>query len=403
MSFMPEVKLPFGLKDGQYFHISQVDRGLRCNCRCPGCGAELVAKQGEDTAHHFAHRAKSDCTYQPESALHDYSKRLISRQLSFQTPNLHVIVQGDSYGFGFSVDDVIRGKQHTVNAGVFERTYEDIVPDVQLETDAGLIFVEVAVTHFVDRDKRSKLRRIGVPTVEIDLSTVALDSSLTAIDQAVMSDMSLRKWAYHPEESDLQSRLSKDLQAKIAAYELEHRHSTSVGKDDRDPDDDYDGWQLLLEAIDQNDGESTDQWLRSFSLGERVERYKSLSHREKLNYHCFLIGRRPETLPLFFNLREASGPPFLCPSIVWRTGVFYRFIAKNKKKFGVGDVVQWCRDRYDVFSFGTDRDPIDIDSEVADFLLELERDGYLKSDGYIATRRTFAPVIKYLPTISRFG
>ena len=96
------------------------------------------------------------------------------------------------------------------------------MPDVQFETDTGLLFVEVAVTHFVDREKRSKLRRYGIPTVEIDLSKIALDTPLEEIDKAVLSKMSLRKWAFHPDEFDLQTRLRKLLQEKIAQYEYEN-------------------------------------------------------------------------------------------------------------------------------------------------------------------------------------
>jgi hypothetical protein len=409
---MADVKLPFGLRDGEYLHIDQVDRGLRCNCRCPGCDAELVAKKGDGTAHHFAHRAKSDCTYTPETALHDYSKRLIARQPSFRTPNLHIVVRDSSYGF--ILEDMIPGKQHSIKASAFEKSYEDIVPDVQLQTDSGLIFVEIAVTHFVDQKKRSKLRRIGVPTIEINLSSVAMNSSLEAIEHAVLQNASIRKWAYHPEELERQSRLWKELQEKITQYELEHWRNapeeSEIEADNMDEDDDYEGWDLLQKAVEQYDGDSIHQWLQSIPPKKRAESYKSLSHLDKLTYHCFLLDRRPETLPLFFNRREASGPPFLCPSIIWRTAVFFRFVVANKHVFGLSDVVQWCSNRYETFSFGssindldTQTQPtIDIDGEVTAFLLEIESEGYLESDGFIPKRRRYIPTINYLPNWNRF-
>jgi hypothetical protein len=92
--------------------------------------------------------------------------------------------------------------------------------------------------------------------------------------------------------------------------------------------------------------------------------------------------------------------------------VFFRFVVANTKRreFRLGDVLQWCRTRYDTFSYGTGFDDpdsrytsqIDIDDEVTEFLLELEREGYLESDGFIAKRRVFIPAIKYLPNWSRF-
>lgn len=411
---MADVKLPFGWRDGEYIHISLVGRGLKCNCRCPGCKADLVAKKGDDTAHHFAHRAKSVCSYKPETALHDYAKRLIARQQEFTTPTLHVVVQDDIYRF--LVEESLSGKKHSVLSGVFEQGFKEIVPDVQFETDAGLLFVEVAVTHFVDREKRTKLRRYGIPTVEIDISSIALDAPLGEIEQAVLSKMSLRKWAFHPDEFDLQSRLRKKLNDKIDQFQNEYYRNGhdeyGVDDDDRHEDDDGDGWDLLTQAIDHYDGEFTDQWMQSIPQSRRVDSYKTLSHLAKLTYHCFLLDRRPETLPLLFNRRDASGPPFLCPSIVWRTGVFFRFVVANQEKraFGLADVVQWCRTRYDTFSFDTrfhdpdlpDNSSINIDDEVTEFLLELEQEGYLDSDGFIAKRRRYIPAIKYLPNRSRF-
>lgn len=409
---MTDVRHAFGLREDELLHISQVDRGLKCNCRCPGCKAELVAKKGEVNAHYFAHRAKSDCTYKPETAIHDYAKRLIAQQLAFTTPALHVIVKDDNYGLW--VEESLPGKDHTVLSGDLELGYMEVVPDVQLLTDGGLLFVEIAVTHFIDRDKRSKLRRYGIPTVEIDLSSIALDAPIEEIDQSVLSRMSLRKWAFHPDELDLQTRLRKKLQEEIAQYDSwrDNPYETDVDDDGRHEDDDGEGWELLDQAINQYDGDLIHEWLQSIPESRRIDSYKALSHLDKLTYHCFLLDRRPETLPLIFNRRDASAPPFICPSIVWRTGVFFRFVVANrvKREFRLGDVVQWCRNRYDTFSFGTEIDgpdshsnsSIGIDDEVIEFLLELERDGYLESDGFIAKRRIFIPAIKYLPNWSRF-
>ena len=325
-----------------------------------------------------------------------------------------MLVRDNNYGFW--IEESQPGKNFDVLSTSFEKGFKEIVPDVQLETDSGLLFVEVAVTHFVDRDKRSKLRCYGIPTVEIDLSSIPPDAPLEAINQAVLSNMLLRKWAFHPDELLLQSRLQKQLQDKIDLYENEYCRNgpdeCAVVDDDRHEEDDGEGWGLLTQAIDQYDGELTHAWLKSTPASRRIESYQSLSHLDKLTYHCFLLERRPETLPLFFNRRDASGPPFFCPSIVWRTGVFFRFVVANleKQEFGLGDVVQWCRAHYDTFSFGTTLEEpesaynfrIDIDSEVTDFLLEIEHDGYLESDGFIATRRRYIPATKYLPNRSRF-
>jgi competence CoiA-like predicted nuclease len=50
-----QVKLPFGLRDGELVHISTVQSGLACKCSCAACDAILIARKGIKNAHHFAH------------------------------------------------------------------------------------------------------------------------------------------------------------------------------------------------------------------------------------------------------------------------------------------------------------------------------------------------------------
>lgn len=48
------MKLPFGIFDGQYIHISEITSG-RTDVRCPYCQMSLIAKKGRIKRHHFAH------------------------------------------------------------------------------------------------------------------------------------------------------------------------------------------------------------------------------------------------------------------------------------------------------------------------------------------------------------
>ena len=47
-------ELVYGVQpDGTIVHISMVDRGLACNCRCPACDHVLVAKKSAKQTHYF--------------------------------------------------------------------------------------------------------------------------------------------------------------------------------------------------------------------------------------------------------------------------------------------------------------------------------------------------------------
>lgn len=395
------VKLPFGLLDGMLVHISCVERGLKCLCHCPGCNARLVAKKGEIAQHHFAHSTETDCTYRPETALHNYAKQLISQQHTFHLPTLNVVIQRKELGMRFQ--EAVEGATVSIRRAVQEHRYHDVVPDVQLETDSGLVFVEVAVTHFVDHEKRKKLALAVIPTVEIDLSSIPLDAHIQLMDQAILHDESRRKWAFHPREAELRGRLEQQLRTALDRLEQDrYREYDDVIDDEIGEDEDGEGWRLLEKAEDYaNDTSLTDSILRDAPRDKRLNLYKSMSDAEKLAYHCYLLRMQPRKLPSFFNTFDGGVPQFSCPSIVWRTGTFVRFVAHNLKPFTVGHVVDWCRDRYDVFSYGVGADDDTsrlsltmIETEVFDFMAELERGGYLESDGFIAKLRRFTPTGK---------
>lgn len=48
------MKLPFGIFEGKYIHISEINSG-RTDVLCPYCEIPLIAKKGRIKRHHFAH------------------------------------------------------------------------------------------------------------------------------------------------------------------------------------------------------------------------------------------------------------------------------------------------------------------------------------------------------------
>ncbi len=62
--------IPFAVDAaGRDRDASEVERGLRCGCRCPACGGVVVARQGEVRAPHFAHHSRKECVHALEASL----------------------------------------------------------------------------------------------------------------------------------------------------------------------------------------------------------------------------------------------------------------------------------------------------------------------------------------------
>ena len=75
---MKNLNLVYALKDNIIVHISEVESGLRCGCKCPACIETLIARKGNKVLHHFAHKSTIECEFGYQTSLHLAAKRVIS-------------------------------------------------------------------------------------------------------------------------------------------------------------------------------------------------------------------------------------------------------------------------------------------------------------------------------------
>ncbi len=165
---------------GELVHISTVERGLSCNCVCPACGEDLVARKGTKMRHHFAHRGDVDgegskCTTAGETVVHYLAKEAFKK---LKKVNLRI-----STGIELLHDNNIRldsslriPAEYRVECEIKEVLLEEpiptlgIVPDITIVTDKCTIYVEIYVTHRVPDSKIRDYRRDGKLAIEIDFS-----------------------------------------------------------------------------------------------------------------------------------------------------------------------------------------------------------------------------------------
>ena len=76
-------------------HVSDVDRGLACKCICNDCDKPLIARKGDERAHHFAHQGDQNSTCLGEGNLHKYAKKILKeeKRLTLRHPETNIIVQ----------------------------------------------------------------------------------------------------------------------------------------------------------------------------------------------------------------------------------------------------------------------------------------------------------------------
>ena len=145
-------------------HVSEVQRGLACGCVCADCAGKLIARQGRQRDHHFAHYTQTDC--HGETNLHKMAKQILidELRLTLNHPDLDSPV---TQMFETARQEVARGSVRI-----------DCLMDIgnkknKLPIDSTELAVEIKVSHAIDEQKRLKLRELGLQTIEINLTKLA--------------------------------------------------------------------------------------------------------------------------------------------------------------------------------------------------------------------------------------
>lgn len=194
---------------GQMIDIKVANRGLACNCICECCGEQLIARKGNVKRWSFAHEGGSNCSGAIESALHRAAKQIVEEDKTLYIGEYDSIlsVNPDFYSlltntinnyykeleffdgpitetFSHFVDKELVDR--VLNAQRRCRTSSLILSSAKAETKAegslrrpditattlngNQLYVEFVVAHECDEEKRTELRKLEVPTIQIDLS-----------------------------------------------------------------------------------------------------------------------------------------------------------------------------------------------------------------------------------------
>ncbi len=153
-----EIKLPYGLKNKELVSIDDVESGLSCDCVCPACKKQLIARKGELKTHHFAHYKSSDCLGGLETALHKLSKEIIAKSATFTTPMLYY--PNTNYV-------IFEETEIPIDNVTLEKKLGGIIPDIIIESKGRKLLVEIVVTNPVDFQKIQKIESENLATIEI--------------------------------------------------------------------------------------------------------------------------------------------------------------------------------------------------------------------------------------------
>jgi hypothetical protein len=183
---------------GESKHISLVKKG-RKGYYCMGCNAEMEARKGDIRSHYYAHvptdvKIERKCTYSDETYRHKLAKEILQRIKQIKVPTLYKYppkgINGKPHKIRDSwtvfADEVkierqfYEDKSGEIRYGQnidFEKSKEKnllIRPDVAFfKGNVPILLIEIVATHKIDAAKLSKIKRLGIDTIQI---TVPKDS-----------------------------------------------------------------------------------------------------------------------------------------------------------------------------------------------------------------------------------
>lgn len=185
-------------KDKRVRSVDEVARGLACECKCPSCGERVLARQGEVREWHFAHASGADCEGAAESALHQAAKQLLLESGGITLPEAYahstITLPDGRTGFGEARRPELWVDYHSAES---EQAIGNIRADVVVMIGDIALCIEIAVTHFIDEEKKKSLDKLALPTIEIDLANIEREKwDWDLLQEVVVENAIHKKWMY---------------------------------------------------------------------------------------------------------------------------------------------------------------------------------------------------------------
>ncbi|MCA9802447.1 MAG: hypothetical protein KC777_10805 [Cyanobacteria bacterium HKST-UBA02] len=206
---------------GLVVSVRDVERGKACNCACPACGEVLIARQGEIRSWHFAHESGAECEGGTETALHLAAKQIVASAPQILIPGFEITGEvSDGNGSNERAAISIEPQYQKISKTTLELPSRTplglVVPDITIGTDDGVIFVEIAVTHFVDARKAEKLQSADQSSMEIDIDPSREEEwSWSALQSEVLDNAYNRRWINYAKTEELANAAKKLAEEKL--------------------------------------------------------------------------------------------------------------------------------------------------------------------------------------------
>ena len=246
---MEGLRNPFAVRNGNIILIedlSEHERGLKCQCQCPACDGEFIAKMGDIKVHHFAH-SKDACdeVLAYTTGLYRLIHQILCGGSPFYIPALAI-----SYSFPFG------GALNKINIGSYikivpegysskNKRTKTVSPGRFISFDGAEIICDskgnmqaIELTYMNSRMAikvmpPDTLCKTGAVTAHKDMATLVLDYTgdvevIQTFDSAAFQDYLLsgnlsKRWIYNPKVEKVYAELITESEKVYQEYQKQEK------------------------------------------------------------------------------------------------------------------------------------------------------------------------------------
>ena len=250
--------------------------------------------------------------------------------LAQEKDNVHVWHSWRNRNLGHQYNDYIEKIDESVVAFdqvTLEKKISSIVPDVIAQKGNKTCLLEIAVTHFVDEEKKKKIEELGFAAIEIDMSEY-IHSEITReeLHDILMNRTGKKSWVFNPKREKLLAmaeekvKLILDEQKEWIRKNIERVEN--IKKEDRRKAQEKirkraEGIKVIKEALIPENYARIIESLKSDDLALNT-------------YSSRWMSKQQKSIPFYLNIPICGEMIFKCDRRVWQTLLFEQFVYNRK-------------------------------------------------------------------------
>lgn len=368
------LKVPFGRREGKLVAPTDVgETGLACECTCPGCGAQLLIRQGRKRRH-FAHHGMPGSDQCVERSIHAAAMQVLLDARWLTLPAMVVKVMrysraGKAVVFARELcpQRVVRFDVCRAEVTITSPEWGTMRPDVVGYRNEKELLLEVCFTHAVDAEKLVKMRSYGRPAIEIYVGIVDADGGIGELEHQLLYGTAHKQWLYCPGTDEVLKELSKEAEQEVVRLnqildrekeELRLR-AAQLGAQS------YQQQRKQLDAVDAARAREAAQF--------QAYRAKPLAEKERALRAALSIEL---TWPDHLDRTHTDNDSIAAPHQLWQAAVFKHFVFRRplRHRFQALDVIRFV-DGW----FGRTQTPgLEVSRAIHAFLAHLKSWGFLE-------------------------